>query len=220
MKTEKSKWTVVTVIGLLALWFLYALIAGARGVYEVGPSKPPLAFGLSFALPILLGIGLYRLSPSLRAFARSLDLRLVTALHFWRIIGLYFLFAYAQGLLPAGFAFPAGLGDIAIAVTAIPMARALGRNPSGARKVFTAWNLFGLADLLIAVATGVLHSASSIGLLAGSGPTTAIMTRLPMLLVPTFFVPLFILLHLIALARRSEVGSDAASAPYGGLRTV
>jgi hypothetical protein len=220
MKTEKSKRTVVTVISLLALWFLYALVSALRGTYDVGPSKPPLTFGLSFALPILVGIGLYRMSPTLRAFARSLDLRMLTALHFWRIIGLYFIFAYTQGLLPAGFAFPAGLGDIAIAVTAIPLSRALGRNSSVARRVFTVWNLFGVADLLVAVATGVLHSASSLGLLAGSGPTTAIMTRFPMVLVPTFFVPLFILLHLIALARRHEVGSDAATAPHGGWRTV
>ena len=46
----------------------------------------------------------------------------------------------------------------------------------------------------------------SLGILAGSGPTTLLMGEFPRSMIPTFFVPSFILLHLLALLRRKEVG--------------
>jgi len=115
------------------------------------------------------------------------------------------LYRYLRGQLPGGFALPAGIGDILVASTAIPMALAISRKAPSVGKKFVAWNVLGIIDLCVAVGTGILFSQSALGVLAGNGPTTFIMGNFPHALIPTFFVPLFILLHLLALARRNEV---------------
>lgn len=202
----------VSVYGLIALWFLFALVMSAQGRFVSGSQKAPLAMGLIFALPIVFFIVVYELSHSFRAFCKSLDLRAVTAVHVWRILGVVFLVLYVQRRLPGGFALPAGIGDMIIGFTAVPLALGIMRGSPIAAKWFVAWNVFGLLDLILAIVLGVLHSRSAIGVLAGHGPgpDTSPMSELPLSLVPTFFVPLFILLHLLALARRSEVTTHSA----------
>jgi hypothetical protein len=174
------------------------------GRYQAGAASPPLLLGLTFLVPIIAFVIAYWSNSSLRQLANRLDLRFITAAHVWRIIGFDFLLKYAQGQLPAGFALPAGIGDVLIAATAIPMALAISRK-SASRKRFVAWNALGLLDLFLAVGLGILHSESSVGILVGSGPNTFLMSEFPRSLIPTFFVPVFILLHLLALARRNEI---------------
>ena len=53
-------------------------------------------------------------------------------------------------------------------------------------------------------------SGSTLGVLTGTGPSTLLMSELPRSMIPTFLVPLFILLHLLALARREEVANTPA----------
>jgi len=200
MKTAK-----VLTIGGIALWFGFALMMSIRGGFQAGVANPPLPLGLTFLVPIIVFVGAYLSSASLRAFANRLDLRIVTGAHVWRLIGFDFLYRYLRGQLPGGFALPAGIGDILVASTAIPMALAISRQAPSARKKFVAWNVFGIIDLCVAVGTGILFSQSTVGILVGSGPSTFIMSEFPHALIPTFFVPLFILLHLLALARRNEI---------------
>jgi hypothetical protein len=64
------------------------------------------------------------------------------------------------------------------------------------------WNLAGLTDLVLAVSAGVTHSSSSLGLLAGPIRTDAL-GRYPFSLIPTFFVPLAVMLHASALGALS-----------------
>ena len=198
--SDRSK--VLTGIGA---WFLVMLVSGETGAFVTSRQERPSILGLSVATPIAIFVLLYRWSPSVRLVAQSANLVVLTLLHLWRLGGADFLVEYSRGRLPAGFAFPAGIGDMIIGLTAIPMALALRRDPEKARPWFILWNVFGLLDLVVAVGSGILHSESSLGLLAGSGPTTQIMTVLPRSLIPTFFVPLFISLHLLAI-HRSRTG--------------
>jgi hypothetical protein len=211
MKTENQNMSIKTVktlsIGAIALWFLFALVMSIGGRYQAGAGNPPLPLGLTFLVPIIAFVIAYWRSSSLRDFAKGFDLKFITATHIWRFIGFDFLLGYAQGKLPGGFALPAGIGDIVVAATAIPMALAISRKAPSARKWFVAWNAFGLLDLSVAVGTGLLHSESALGILVGSGPSTYIMSDFPRALIPTFFVPLFILLHLLALNRRNEIAT-------------
>jgi hypothetical protein len=216
MKTENShlRRTGALVLGALSLWFLFVLIASLQGGYQPGPAEPPRLLGLSVFVPILSFGILYWANKSLRAFARSLDLKLVIGLHIGRIIGFDFLVQYAQGRLPGAFALPAGINDVIVAVMAVPLVLAVSRNVPSARSWFVAWNLFGLVDLFLAVALGILHSESTLGILSGSGPSTLLMSQFPRSIIPTFLVPVFILLHFLALARRKEVG-DGIAASHG-----
>jgi hypothetical protein len=63
-----------------------------------------------------------------------------------------------------------------------------------------AWNLFGIADLVIAIATGFLTSPSPLQLFAFSIPNE-IISAYPLVLVPVYLVPLSVLLHLASLAK-------------------
>lgn len=66
-----------------------------------------------------------------------------------------------------------------------------------ASRAFVTWNLLGILDLVVAVGTGVL-SSGFVAALAGD-VTTAALAQLPLVLIPAYFVPLFVMLHVIAL---------------------
>lgn len=216
MKTEndqnirnRSKLTKTFVYGALAAWLLLALLMGAAGKFAAGAGGPPIALGLSFALPIIFFTLAYADRGAFWEFCQWLDLKFITGIQFWRIIGADFLLQYANGHMPARFAFPAGIGDVIVGAAAIPLALGLAKGGPATKKWFIAWNIFGLFDLFSAVALGILHSPSSLGVLAGDGPTTFLMSELPRSIIPTFLVPLFVLLHFLSLARKGEVAGHA-----------
>ena len=111
-----------------------------------------------------------------------------------------FMLLHRQGVLPGVFALPAGWGDIAIGATAPLVAWAISSKNNFPTRVFVLWNVLGMFDLVMAVSLGVLASASPLGILAGA-ITTEVMGKFPLSLIPTFFVPVLIIFHLIALGR-------------------
>src|SRR5262249_49725224 len=154
--------------------------------------------------PVAAFVACYLASARFREFVSSLDLRVLTAAQTWRVGGVVFLILYQQGALPGVFALPAGWGDIAIGITAPVVAWRWRRPfPSAA---FAVWNVLGALDLVMAVTLGVLASATPVGVLAGD-VTTRLMGQFPLSLIPTFFVPLLLILHLISLIR---VGQGAS----------
>jgi hypothetical protein len=114
----------------------------------------------------------------------------------------------AQHKLPAHFAGPAGYGDVLIGLAAPLIAYAYAAKASGSRALATAFNIAGIGDLVIAVGTGFLSAPSPFRLLFSS-PSTELMTVLPMVLVPTFLVPIFVLLHVVSLRKLMEERSRA-----------
>jgi hypothetical protein len=183
---------------IVAIWFGAVLLLSAVGAFAASPTQPPLGIFLAVVLPPLLFALLYRLSGRLRDFALAIDLRWLTAIQGWRVIGVMFLAFYAFGLLPGLFAWPAGLGDAAVGLAAPFVLMAVLRGaPNWQRRVF--WlNIAGLIDFAGAVGTGVLTSNSAIGFLA-DGAAPANLGELPLSLVPTFAVPLWTIFHAISL---------------------
>jgi hypothetical protein len=73
--------------------------------------------------------------------------------------------------------------------------------------------VIGLLDLGVAVGMGALSADSSIRLFTGA-PSTDAMAVLPLSLIPTFGVPIFVLLHvvsLLGLRARAKERADRAS---------
>src|SRR5262245_3225073 len=99
------------------VWFGAMYWLTARGTFVSGQEEPPLALAIAFLPPILLFLLSLRV-PAWYALVVSIPPVFLIALNGWRFIGLGFLMAYHEGLLPAGFAWPPGFGDIAMAVTA------------------------------------------------------------------------------------------------------
>src|SRR5262249_50506983 len=145
--------------------------------------------------PVVIFLIAYGSSTAFRAFVLSASLPLGAAIQAWRAGGLGFLALYKYGVLPGTFAWPAGLGDIAIGATAPWIAMSLVRRPAFASsRLFVVWNLLGILDLITAVSTGGITSALATG--APGEVTTAPMALLPLVLIPAYLVPLFVMLHL------------------------
>jgi hypothetical protein len=113
---DRDLLTLVTVI--LAIWLAAAVVLAAAGAFAGSPTQPPLGILLAVVLPPLLFATLYRVSGRVQDFALAIDLRWLTAIQAWRVIGVMFLAFYAFGLLPGLFAWPAGLGDAAVGLAA------------------------------------------------------------------------------------------------------
>jgi hypothetical protein len=73
-----------------------------------------------------------------------------------------------------------------------------------------AWNLFGAADLVLAIAFGIT-SAEGSPLQLFPGPGSQAMQNAPWSFVPTVLVPIWLILHAIIAAqlRRSKRGQAA-----------
>jgi hypothetical protein len=187
-----------TMTAVLA-WFFVALALVAGGAL-VTTGGPPIALAIAMAVPLLA----YRLDgrrghPLLDGIAR-LDVTTLAVLQTFRVVGVVFLVAWWRGALPAGFALPAGLGDVTVGITAPFVAAALASNRPFARRLFVAWNVFGIVDLVTAVTLGVAHSRTAIGFIHAATSTDAL-AAYPFGLIPTFAVPLAIILHGVGLAK-------------------
>ena len=106
-------------------------------------------------------------------------------------------------MLPGIFAFPAGWGDIAIGVAAPFYAFALISGRTIPKRAFVTWNVLGIFDFIVAATLGALAAPGPLGILAGE-TTTEVMNVLPLGLIPTFIVPFFIILHIIALIQTAK----------------
>jgi hypothetical protein len=199
-------------LSLLVAWFLVAVWLGVSNALGGAAGSPPLGLALAIGVPLLAFAVDGRLGAPLLPGLRRLDLATLTALQTFRVGGVFFLVAWLRGALPGGFALPAGLGDIAIGATAPFVAAALARRPTpGRRRLAVAWNLAGVTDLVLAVTMGVTHSSSSLGVLATAIKTDAL-GRYPFSLIPTFFVPLALMLHALSLRALAHFGSEKTSA--------
>lgn len=195
------------VFAALALWLGLVTFLGSQGAFAAGADSPPLPIFFGVAIPLAVFFTAYFSWGAFRAFILSADIRLVAAIQGWRWAGLGFLSLYAYGILPAAFAFPAGLGDMAIGVTAPWMVLELARRPSfAASRRFRMWNILGIIDFVVAVSMGTLCSGFFHGISTFIGDvTTSPMARLPLILIPAYMVPLFIMLHATALFQARQL---------------
>ena len=106
------------VLGAAALWLAAVFAMSLGGALEAPQGAPPLRVLTAAGVPVLVFVLWYRISPAFRAWVLGLDLRLVVMLQAWRVIGGVFLVLLAFGILPGLFAWPAGLGDVAVGLTA------------------------------------------------------------------------------------------------------
>ncbi len=205
MQTGDDPGYVRALIALVA-WFFFTIWLGLSGALVGATGRPPVGLAAAIGIPLLVFALDARLrGPLSRAFTR-IDLATLTALQTFRVGGAFFLIAWAEGTLPGGFALPAGIGDIAVGIAAPFVAAAVARRARGHLALATIWNVAGLIDLVTAVGAGVTHSRSSLGLFVGT-VTTDQLAHYPFSLIPTFFVPLALILHgfsLRAIARTAR----------------
>jgi hypothetical protein len=195
----------------LALWFGLVFLLGTQDVFVGRPGSPPLGIFIGFAIPLVVFVAAYFGWGTFKAFILSADLRLVSAVQGWRWAGFGFLSLYAHGIVPGLFAFPAGLGDMAIGFTAPWMVLGLIRHPSFVTsRRYVIWNIVGITDLIVAVSLGAICSGFIPGITGNV--TTSGMAQLPLVLIPAYLVPLFIMLHITALAQARQLARSGKPA--------
>ena len=185
-------------------WLLAALLLApdpaslaARDRFYLTPLIP--LFALGSAIVLLAAAGL---SPALRRTLGAVSLPAIHGIQFYRTIGAMFLVLMAWGKLPTHFALPAGWGDVAIGLAAPVVGLALARHAAGSRALAAGWNVLGLLDLVVAVGMGTGYLAPLLAPHLGAQvPPAAAMGVFPLILVPTFAVPVSIMLHLLGLYR-------------------
>ena len=115
---------------------------------------------------------------------------ILASIHVIRIFGVVFLIGISQGIIAPTFGYVAGIGDILIGVTAIPMAYVIKKGHSWARRGSIIWNSIGMADLVAAIYLGVTTSQFS-------ADTSATMTTWPWIIIPTVGVPSLLTIHFV-----------------------
>ncbi len=198
-------------VGLIAAWFVFSIAASALHLYQNAPNNPPLPLGLAALVPLLVFGVWFGASAKFREFTMSLNPRALTIVQSWRLAGFVFLVLATYGILPKAFALPAGWGDMFIGATAVLVAWKLSMPEH--RRIFLLWQVLGMIDLVMAVTLGTLAQV-----LDPNGIPTSAMTILPLSMIPTFAVPLLMILHTICIAKarrwpapQSTVGKHSLS---------
>lgn len=197
--SQAKRRTLAAAAAVLIGWFAMSSTLGVLGVYEaVADRVPTIQYGILF--PILIGGVVIARSSAVGRVLDAVPLQWLTGVQLYRALGGIFLVLYGAGQLPGLFAWPAGLGDVLVGVLAPVVALAYARGPGNNGDLVTAWNIFGLLDLIVAVGCGFATSPSPVQLAAFDRPNELI-TAFPLVLIPTYLVPVSVLLHLVSLAK-------------------
>jgi hypothetical protein len=192
---RRATWLVFMVP--FTLWAAVAWTAAINGAFRTGASSLPM-LPAAILLPVIIGAPVLLLSKRVGQLLDAMPTTWLIALQLYRIFGSQWLVYWLRGVLPGLWALPAGTGDVLTGLFAVPAAIALATGTTKGRKGAILWNIFGLADLAVAIALGMTMSPGPFQLFVTDGPSMAIDT-FPNVLTPAFVVPSSILLHALSL---------------------
>jgi hypothetical protein len=183
-----------TAAAVLGGWFTATAVIAGHGWYHtrLGHGVPWLPIAVTGFFGALLA--LRRIPVVARALAAPGLASHLEYPHLFRVEGVVFLIMMALGHLPALFALPAGLGDIAAGVAAPLVAYRLARGTG--RRAARWHNAFGMTDLVVALTLGALTGFQLVTIT----PSAAPIFELPLALIVTAGVPLLLVLHITSMS--------------------
>ncbi|TQF84489.1 permease [Elioraea sp. Yellowstone] len=169
----------------VAIWAAGVVVAAHTGVLaRAWPPSIAALVAAGIAVPTILHLAL----APLRALARTIGLRVITAFHVWRIPAAMLFFWYGlEGALPPAFWLLAGIGDAIAGAWALRVVT----RPDARLADYRAMHRFGLADFAVAVGTGLAFTLLL-------DPRMAPIAHLPLALIPLFGVGLSGATHIVA----------------------
>ncbi len=189
--------SVIIAIILCLIWMVVIGVIGTLGLYEYPRNGSHLSMIITVLIPTILFALLFIFVPAIRCWTKQLNLAMLTLPHAWRTVGFTFLVGWYYGILPAGFAAPAGFGDFIIGIAALFVAIALWLQWSGAIRAAVWFHVLGMADLFVALLTGM----TGFGIADEQMTMIDPMTAFPLVIIPTVFVPLLLVAHVMALTQ-------------------
>lgn len=207
-RTKLTLWLVIAIAFMSWMFLIWGLAINGyfrprRGVFRFVPVLP-----LAILLPTLVGLGLLTRSKYIGSVLDATPPSWLIGLQVYRVLGGIFLVNWARGDMPGAFALPAGIGDVAVGLLALPAALCADTGTHAGRQVGVWWNLLGLADFAVAVGMGMMTSPGRFQVFALDHPNALIGT-FPTVMIPAFAVPSSILMHALSLRqlRRLDRGS-------------
>jgi hypothetical protein len=194
----KSKTLVPFIVAaFFASWLAIAILVGDGANFPIPLESRRAVSGLVALIPFVIAVIALLASKNLRAINTATPGAWLIAIQTYRAAGIMFVFPFlTYGILPAGFAYPAGIGDALTGIFAPIVASMVAQNRPHALKWAVAWNLFGTLDLIVAPATALYFEAR-------------VLAIYPIALVPLFLgPPIGILTHILSL-RNLASRSDA-----------
>jgi hypothetical protein len=175
-------------------WFTVSAVIAGHGWYHtrLGHGVPWMPVAAVAFLGLLLA--LRRIPVVTRALTAPDMTGRLEFPHTFRVAAVAFLITMALGHLPALFALPAGLGDIATGIAAPLVVRKLARGTG--RRAALWLNAFGITDLVVAMTLGGLVGFQ----LIHTTPSGAPISGMPLALIPTVDVPLLLALHIMSIS--------------------
>jgi len=198
MKHTKTNYGgIILAMLLCVLWMIATAVIGVLGIYEYPRNGSHLFVIITVLTPTVFFAVLFIFIPSVRSWTQRLNLAILTLPHAWRTVGFTFLTLWYYDILPSGFAAPAGIGDFFIAIAAPFVAAALWLQWAGAIRAAIWFHVLGIIDFFFALLTGM----TGFGALAEQMSMTDPLTAFPLVIIPTVFVPLLLVGHIIALTK-------------------
>src|ERR1700761_3110909 len=175
-------------IGILTFYILYLAyvsVLSLKGVFD-GNSLPPKVM-IWGGLPLMIILfGFIGNTGLFKTLLKSIKLESLIALHIFRLVGVFFIILYFYQLLPAKFAFSAGLGDIITAILALPVAGMVAKGHKWRIAIVYAWNIFGMMDIINLLIVAVI---------IGANANLREMTVVPFVWFPAFAPATILFLH-------------------------
>jgi hypothetical protein len=206
LSPAQRRGTWATAMALTTLWLALAWSAAISGIFtQVAASGPPL-LPIAILGPVILGAPVLLRSKRVGQLLDVMPASWLVGLQAYRVFGATFLAYSLRGALPGLFGYPAGIGDALTGIFALPVAIGLAAGTAGGRRAAIMWNLFGLADLALAISMGIITSAGPLQMISSSAPGIGV-SGYPTVMTPAFAVPSSILLHLLSLRLLVRRGS-------------
>ena len=195
-KSPVPKGSLAAALLFIAAWFLLAVGVSLSGAFDNVSSATLLLAG---NVPGLTYFCIVVWSRRSRQFTSSLSLRALTLAEAPRILGgMFLLWKYERGILPAAFALPTGISDVVAGFGAIFAAIVLVSHDGRRKRGFLAWHWFSLGCLILSSLSGILTANNSLGVFR-TGLSSQAIVSWPMSLVPTFLGPMMMLFEIAAL---------------------
>ncbi|MCF8324920.1 MAG: hypothetical protein K9I84_08170 [Leadbetterella sp.] len=201
--TNKKNFVIGSIILFFGAYIFYVVLAGQKGLFQQAMFPPKILLFTTIPYALFLFLVVIKLPTALKIIEKT-ELSELIGLHIFRLVGCTFIFLGFYDALPKHFAYLAGIGDVLAALSSIFVVYALKEEKKYAKKLAYAWNVFGLADIIMtAILANVL---TKISMDTGQmGVDT--LARFPFSLIPAIAPPTIIFLHVLIFRKLKNISS-------------